>query len=102
MRFIELTTPSDIELFLDRLPPVISLDTEYRHACPSETGIPDPRKAILTSIVISTDGDAGYSIPAHYVDLLKPLAKAKRIYLQNFKVDYEILGRYGVDLTTTP
>jgi DNA polymerase I-like protein with 3'-5' exonuclease and polymerase domains len=102
MRFVELTTAQDVELLMDKLPAEFSLDTEYTHADPLARGVPDSRTARLLSIVISPDGEVGYSIPASYVGFLKPLAKASCLYLQNFKVEYEILGRYGVDLTETP
>jgi DNA polymerase-1 len=102
MRFVELTTEQDVELLMDRLPEEVSLDTEYRNADPTDKGFPDPRTAVLISTVLSTDGEVAYSIPAEFTRLLVPLTKCKRLYLQNFKIEYEILGRHGIDLTDTP
>ena len=102
MRFVELTTEQDVLLLMDRLPEEVALDCEYRHADPAATGYPDPRKAVLVSVVLATSGELAYSVPAHFAGSLGPLAKSKRLLLQNFRADYEILGRYGLDLTNTP
>lgn len=101
MKFISLTESSSVESTLSNLPACIALDTEYTHRDVAEVGVPDPRTATLLSIVIAFDHETSYSIPASLVHQLLPLVKCSIIYLQNFKVDYEILARYGLDLTQT-
>lgn len=86
MQFIKINTSN--ELLKLQLPEIISIDCET-------TGL-NPDTCELLSIVIGTENVA-FSIPAHLVSSLF-FIKNKDLILQNFKYDFKVLRRYGIDL----
>lgn len=94
MNFNYISTEKELHSLLNNLPPVISLDTETTDL--------NPRKAQLLSVVIATNSETAYSIPAKYIGLLCPLQHVKLVFLQNFKYDYKILHYSGLDMTDVP
>lgn len=95
MRFIQITSEDEIIDVIDRV-----FDTTVALDC--ESTDKNPRKAEIISVVISLDGKTAYSIPAKYLPLLARLANARKLILQNFKYDYQLLFLHGLDLSNTP
>lgn len=91
MQFISIDSEAQV---LDLVSGITNADL----ALDTETTDKDPRKADLLKIVLSFDGQTAYSIPAKFLPLLVNLKQAKRLRIQNFKYDYHVLYRHGLDL----
>jgi DNA polymerase I len=89
MRFIELKDEGEVSGVIRDLPESVALDCE--------TDSKEPRKARLLSVSIAA-GDTAYIIPAELLQELSPL-KSRHLILQNFKYDFQVLYRHGLDLT---
>ena len=95
MKFIPVTSRLQARDVAARLPNTVAVDTEYFD--PTHDGMPDARKATLSTLVIATDQDTAYSIPREYVDEFGCLV-TRKLFLQNFKADFKVLKNAGLDL----
>ena len=91
MKVTELHTDEEVSRVFSDLPSTVALDVE--------TDSLNTRSAKLLSYSISKGGEA-FVVPGHLVNHLHIL-KSRRLILQNFKYDFQVLHRHGVDLIDT-
>lgn len=85
----------------DQLTPLLARFKDADLALDTETTSKDAKVAELLKIVFSFDGETSYSCDAELLPLI-PLTQVKRLRIQNFKYDYHVLYRHGVNLLEVP
>jgi DNA polymerase I-like protein with 3'-5' exonuclease and polymerase domains len=95
MQFHRILTEQDARDLANRMPEVVSVDTEYDRKT--------VRNAVLLSIQVATDDETAYYFDPEFLPILTPALKRSRvIFMQNYVVDRYILEKNRCDLSNTP
>lgn len=94
MEFFEITTVDEAKEFINIIPDVVSIDTEYVKG--------DPRTTELLSVIVADSDRAWAIVPALLPMLTETIRARKLIFLQDYNhCDTTILLKHGCDLRET-
>lgn len=94
MEFFEITTVDEAKEFINTIPDVVAIDTEYVKG--------DPRTTELLSVIVADSDRAWVIVPALLPMLTETIRARKLIFLQDYNhCDTTILLKHGCDLRET-